>query len=92
MKFRYVENVDRDRVFSLGGEIFRYRPISDGNEKSTWNATVGLLERPMKRALLGQSGMLRYFDVQFLGERREAIVTPNSSFPGKWKLRRSANG
>jgi len=42
----------------------------------------------MRWAILGHAGALEYFDVQFLGLRREVLLTPNPSFPGHHVIHR----
>jgi Aspartyl protease len=57
--------------------------LSDGYETCEWDAVVGFSTVPMRWALLGHAGFLEFFDVQLLGARREAIVVPNTAFPGQ---------
>jgi hypothetical protein len=38
-------------------------------------------------AILGHSGCLEFFDVELLGHRREAQLTPNDSFTGQSIIR-----
>jgi hypothetical protein len=57
--------------------------LSDGYETCEWNAIVGFATVPLRWALLGHAGFLEFFDVQLLGARREAIVVPNTAFPGQ---------
>ena len=43
----------------------------------------------MRWAILGYAGVLQCFDIQLLGARREALLTPNASFPGAmWSIGR----
>jgi hypothetical protein len=57
--------------------------LSDGYETCEWDAVVGFSTVPMRWALLGHTGFLEFFDVQLLGARREAIILPNTAFPGQ---------
>lgn len=57
--------------------------ISDGWEQCEWEAMVGFATFQLRWALLGHSGFLDHFDTTLIGSRREAILTPNSSFPGQ---------
>jgi Aspartyl protease len=57
--------------------------ISDGQETCEWPAIVGFVPAPMRWALLGQAGLLQFFDVTLFGARKEAVLTPNASFPGR---------
>jgi hypothetical protein len=63
--------------------------LSDGYEECEWDAIVGFVAAPMRWAILGYSGALQYFDLQLLGSRREALLTPNASFPGRHVIHRS---
>jgi hypothetical protein len=72
----------------VGGTIVNvaYAPVtlllSDGYETCEWDAVVGFAAVPMRWALLGHAGFLEFFDVQLLGARREAVIVPNTAFPG----------
>jgi hypothetical protein len=74
---------------SVGGPPARYRyakvtlQVADGSEACQWGAIVGFIDAPLRWAILGHAGFLQFFDVQLLGERREALLTPNPSFPGR---------
>jgi len=58
--------------------------LTDGSpEVYEWSAIVGFAPVPLRRALLGQTGFLQFFDSQFLGADREVIIDPNWSFSGK---------
>lgn len=57
--------------------------LSDGYESYEWDAVVAFAVVPMRWALLGHAGFLEYFDVQLLGARREAVIIPNTAFPGQ---------
>jgi hypothetical protein len=58
--------------------------ISDGvQETYEWPAIVGFVPVPMRRALLGQAGFLQFFNADFRGADREAILTTNPTFPGR---------
>ncbi len=73
---------------AVGGVPVPYRygqlelRLTDGYDEYAWRAIVGFVAAPMRWAILGHAGALQFFDVQLLGERREAVVEPNSSFPG----------
>jgi hypothetical protein len=57
--------------------------ITDGlSETYEWTAVVGFVATRLRYALLGYAGFLQYFDAEFQGADREAILTPNRSFPG----------
>jgi hypothetical protein len=62
--------------------------LSDGYEEYEREAIVGFVAAPMRWAILGHAGVLRYFDLQLLGLRREALLTPNASFPGNHVVHR----
>jgi hypothetical protein len=58
--------------------------ISDGvQEAYEWPAVVGFAPVPLRRALLGQAGFLQFFNADFRGADREAILTTNPTFPGR---------
>ena len=57
--------------------------LADGFESCEWEAVVGFVDVPLRWPLLGHAGFLDYIDVHLLGVRREALLTPNSSFPGR---------
>jgi hypothetical protein len=63
--------------------------LSDGYEECDWEAIVGFVSSPMHWAILGHAGFLQYFDLQLLGLKREAMLTPNASFPGRYRVHRS---
>ena len=63
--------------------------LSDGYEECEWDAIVGFVAAPMRWAILGYAGALQYFDLQLLGFRREALLTPNATFPGRHVIHRS---
>ena len=52
--------------------------LASGVEHYRWNAVVGIVDQPLREALLGNIGFLRYFDVTFFGERREVRLTRNA--------------
>jgi hypothetical protein len=57
--------------------------ISDApRETYEWTAVVGFAATPLGYGLLGHGGCLQFFDVEFRGADRAAIVIPNASFPG----------
>ncbi len=67
----------------------QFASVSDKkHEKIVWAAIVGFAESRKNKGLLGHAGTLQYFDVAFFGERRETIITPNSTLPGEWTVRR----
>jgi hypothetical protein len=63
--------------------------LSDGYEECEWDGIVGFVAAPMRWAILGCAGALQYFDLQLLGMRREALLIPNTSFPGRYVIHRS---
>ena len=79
---------------AIGGIPIPYRyasvmlRLSDGYEECEWEAIVGFVSAPLRWAVLGHAGVLQFFDVQFLGSVREVVLTPNSSFPGKYAVHR----
>lgn len=79
----------------VGGTLVSvcYAPVtlllSDGYETCEWDAVVGFSTVPMRWALLGHAGFLEFYDVQLLGARREAIVLPNTAFPGQHRIHAS---
>jgi hypothetical protein len=57
--------------------------ITDGlRETYEWKAVVGFVATRLRYSLLGYAGFLQYFDAEFRGADREAILIPNRSFPG----------
>src|SRR5262249_44318026 len=78
------------RVVGGAGVTRRYArgtlPLSDGWETSEWEAIVAFSTVPMRWALLGHAGFLDFFDVQLLGARREAVIVPNTAFPGQYLI------
>ena len=64
--------------------------ISDGWEQCEWEAMVGFANLQLRWALLGHAGFLDHFDTALFGVRREAILTPNSSFSGQHLILRQA--
>ena len=65
----------------------RFAPVqlrlSDGIETYEWTTTVGFAPVPLIFALLGYAGFFEYFDVDFRGAAREALITPATTFPGR---------
>jgi hypothetical protein len=58
--------------------------ITDGvAETCEWDTVVGFAPFPLLRNLLGFSGFLQFFDVNFRGAAQEAILLPNALFPGR---------
>jgi hypothetical protein len=74
--------------------LYHYAPVrlrlSDGYEECEWEAIVGFVAAPMRWAILGHAGVLQYFDLQLLGLRREALLTPNASYLGYHATHRSS--
>src|SRR5207247_7225902 len=62
--------------------------LTDGFETCEWEAIVGFVAVPLRWVLLGHAGFLEFFDVHLRGARREVILTPNISFPGKHVIHR----
>ena len=57
--------------------------ITDGlRETYEWTALVAFAATRLRHSLLGQSGFLEFFDVEFRGADREVVLIPNRSFPG----------
>jgi hypothetical protein len=77
---------------SLGGfggiQIARVRyawihlRLADNNERREWAAWVGFTNSPLRFALLGIEGMLRYFTATFRGDLEEVELVVNSLYPG----------
>jgi hypothetical protein len=61
--------------------------LTDGIEQCEWDAIVGFVDVPLRWPILGHAGVLQFFDVQLLGQRRELMMQPNSDFPGRQSLR-----
>lgn len=57
--------------------------LSDGIETYEWTAIVGFAPVTLTFPLLGYAGFFEYFDVDFRGAAREAIITPAATFPGR---------
>jgi hypothetical protein len=80
---------------TIGGSAIPYHyatvriRLSDGYAECEWEAIVGFVAAPMRWAILGHAGVLQYFDLQLLGSLRQAILTPNASFPGHYVVHRS---
>ena len=51
--------------------------VGRGRGRYRWQGTVGIVDQPWEEAVLGHAGFLRYFDVTFFGERREARLKRN---------------
>jgi hypothetical protein len=77
----------------IGGQPIRYPygrvtfRLSDGLTAYEWEAIVGFVAVPLRWPVLGHAGFLEFFDVELLGRRRQAIITPNASFRGR-RIRR----
>jgi hypothetical protein len=84
-----LQSAPRGQAQVVGGALIQvsFAPVTlflaDGYEACEWDATVGFAAAPLRWALLGHSGFLEFFDVHLLGARREAIITPNTAFPGR---------
>jgi hypothetical protein len=84
-----LANAPEGESRAVGGvpNAYRYASVTlrltDGSEECEWEATVGFIAAPLRWSILGLTGVLQFFDVQLLGARREVILTPNSSFPGR---------
>ena len=62
--------------------------LADGFESCQWDAIVAFADVPLRWALLGHAGFLRFFDVNLRGAVREALVVPNGSFSGRHVIHR----
>lgn len=51
--------------------------FGQGRERQRWQTMVGVVQQPWQEALLGHAGFLRYFDVTFLGGKREVRLSRN---------------
>ena len=80
---------------TVGGTPISYKyamvglRLTDGYEEFEWDGIVGFVAAPMRWAILGCAGALQYFDLQLLGLLREALLIPNTSFPGRHVIHRS---
>jgi hypothetical protein len=55
--------------------------VADASSSLTWPATVGFTDAPIPYGcLLGLSGFFEFFDVRFLGWRREMEIESNDLF------------
>jgi hypothetical protein len=72
----------------VGGPSISYRyahvalRLSDGIEHCEWLAIVGFVAGRRSWGLLGRAGCLPYFDATFRGSHEDAILLPNTTFPG----------
>lgn len=64
--------------------------VADAIQAYEWDATVGFIDTPLIRPLLGHAGFLQFFDVQLQGAAHETILHPNASFPGTIQHRPSS--
>lgn len=77
----------------VGGPAIRYAyatvtlRVADSSEACEWTATVGFVAAPLRWAILGHAGCLEFFDLQLLGNRREAWLAPNAAFTGRHTFR-----
>jgi hypothetical protein len=84
-----LTNAAEGQAQSVGGSAIRYSyapatlRVSDGSEACEWTAIVGFISAPLRWAILGHASFLEFFDVRLLGNRREALLEPNASFPGR---------
>jgi hypothetical protein len=57
--------------------------ITDGvRETYEWTAIVGFTATRLQYNLLGHGGFLEFFDAEFRGADHEAVLIPNTAFPG----------
>jgi hypothetical protein len=90
-----LTNAVEGEARSVGGPAVRYAyapallRVADGSEACEWTAIVGFIAAPLRWAILGHAGFLEFFDVQLLGERREALLAPNASFTGRQIVRQA---
>ncbi len=74
-------------VGPMAAVVLRYAEvvlrISDGKEHREWPARVGFTAAPLHRPLLGFAGFLQFFTATFHGDREEAELGVNGSYPGK---------
>jgi hypothetical protein len=56
--------------------------LATQQEQREWQAWVGFTSAFLRRPLLGIAGCLRYFAVNFYGDREEVELTINSLYPG----------
>jgi hypothetical protein len=67
----------------------RYAPVqllvTDGGQESyEWPAVVGFLSGRLHYNLLGQAGLLQFFDCTLRGEPDyDILLVPNATFPGR---------
>ncbi|MFI5456291.1 MAG: hypothetical protein ACHRXM_12660 [Isosphaerales bacterium] len=89
-----LTNAPEGEAGAIGGVPipYRYAPVTlrvfDGYEECVWEAIVGFVAIPLRWAVVGHAGVLHFFDVQFWGDRRQVILTPNPSFPGQLVVHR----
>jgi hypothetical protein len=90
-----LTNAPEHEAHAVGGGKVGYRyaevelRISDNDsEMFVWPAIVGFGDS-IKRPLLGQAGMMQFFDIEFLGNDKQLFIMQNSSFPGR-RLERQA--
>jgi hypothetical protein len=73
-------------VGPMAAVVLRYAEvvlrISDGKEHREWPARVGFTSAPLHRPLLGYAGFLQFFSATFHGDREEAELSVNGSYPG----------
>jgi hypothetical protein len=89
-----LANAPEGESAAVGGAplVYRYASVTlrlaDHYEECEWEAIVGFIAAPLRRPILGQAGVLQFFDVQLLGAHRETILTPNPSFAGRHTVHR----
>jgi hypothetical protein len=57
--------------------------LTDGRQTCQWPALVGFVPLALRRALLGYAGSLQFFDGEFRGNDRQAIIIPNRAYSGR---------
>lgn len=72
----FVESASGLMSVDYGFVIFE---ITDGIETYVWQTVVGVTDQEWAEAILGHSGVLQFFDVEFRGHERELIVTRNQA-------------
>jgi hypothetical protein len=56
--------------------------LEDGSEECTWPARVAFSPAPITQPILGFRGCLEFFDVEFRGAARTAVLSTNAAYPG----------
>jgi hypothetical protein len=64
----------------------RYAPVTlrlaTNTEQREWPAMVGFTNAPLRFALLGFAGVMRFFTATFRGDREEVELAVNGLYPG----------